>query len=359
MKGTADTFVESLACSGRGFRHEAHELGRFKRTVAADMSDDYYKILEVSRSASQAEIQKAYRDMARKNHPDLNPDDKRAKERFQKIQQAYEVLNDPNKREMYDRYGSSFQSVGAGGGPQWGSPGGGFQGGFEGFEGAEGFDFSQVFGGREGGGFSDIFQHFTGGAGTSRRGRTRGARRRGVDLKHSLTIPFATAVLGGEARVSVERGGGKIETITVKIPPGIDHGKKIRLRGQGEKASEGGTPGDILITIHVAEHPCFHRRGKNLEVRVPVTVAEAGLGTKVDVPTPRGTISLRIPPGTSSGQKLRIRGHGIGGKDGKAGDLVADIQIVLPPSIDRKSADLLRQLGEQDSDFNPRANLQW
>jgi DnaJ-class molecular chaperone len=324
------------------------------------MDEDYYKTLGVSRNASQADIQKAYRDLARKYHPDLNPDDAAAKAKFQAVQRAYEVLNDSNKREMYDRYGSSFESMG-GGGP--GGPGGATwrtyspgEGGFE------DFDFSQVFGERFGqdaaGGFADLFKQFTGAGGAGPRTRApRGASRRGADLRHELKISFATAINGGQARLSLRRAGGKTESIDVKIPAGIADGKKIRLKGQGEAAPQGGTPGDILITVRVAPHPCFQRRGQNLELKVPVTLAEAVLGASIDVPTPRGTISLKIPPNTSSGKRLRVKGHGVPGKM-EAGDLYAEVQIVLPESLDDETIECIKKLKESPTS-HPRADLVW
>jgi DnaJ-class molecular chaperone len=321
------------------------------------MDEDYYKTMGVGRNASQAEIQKAYRDLARKYHPDMNPDDKTAKEKFQKIQKAYDVLKDPSKREMYDRYGSSFESAAAGGGPS----GGTWRTSTSGGPSVEDFDFSQFFGGRFGdesaSGFSDIFKQFTR-ASASPRKSTRRASRRGADLTHELQIPFNTAVTGGEARLSVRRPDGKVETIAVKIPAGVEEGAKIRLRGQGEPAPPGGQAGDILITVHVAPHPNFERRGSNLEVKVPVTLAEAALGAKIDVPTPKGTISLKIPPGTSSGKRLRIKGQGVPSKSGDAGDLYAVIQIVLPAALDAESTELIRKL-DQRHPINPRADLKW
>jgi DnaJ-class molecular chaperone len=325
------------------------------------MAEDYYKILGVGRDASAADIQKAYRKLARKYHPDLNPDDKTAKAKFQEVQRAFDVLNDPSKRELYDRYGSSFESMGGGGargaGGGWSTWGAG--------PGTEEIDISQLFGERFGGGdptgtFADIFSQF-------RRAGSRGRRTaaqeavRGADITTELEIPFQTAVLGGQAQISLRRPTGNVETITVKIPAGIDEGKKIRLRGQGEEAP-GGTAGDLLITIHVASHPWFTRRVNDLEVRVPVTVAEAALGAKVDVPTPRGTISLRVPPGTSSGKKLRVKGHGVAPKNGTTGDLYAEIQIVLPSPLDDTCIDLIKKLDEHsqsDHPQQPRRDLRW
>jgi DnaJ-class molecular chaperone len=322
------------------------------------MAEDYYKTLGVRRDASQDEIQKAYRNLARKHHPDVNPSPD-AKKKFQEVQAAFDVLNDPQKREMYDRYGSSFESRGHGpqGGPQWQTHAGGPQAG----QGFEDFDFSQFFGERFGGGdagidLGDILGQFRRG-GSSRPRTGGGRRRRGTDLEHELEIPFTTAVTGGEAQISVQRADGHVETISVKIPPGIEGGKKIRLRGQGEPAA-GGTPGDILLTVRVAPHPYFQRKGNDLSVKVPVTLGEAVLGAKIDVPTPRGTVSLQVPPGSSSGKKLRIKGQGVVPKNGSPGDLLAELQIVLPKEIDEEAKQMVRKL-EERSPKDIRANLRW
>ncbi len=310
------------------------------------MDEDYYKVLGVNRDASQADIQRAYRKLARQYHPDMNPDDASAKERFQRVQQAYDVLGNAEKREMYDRYGSSFQSGGGGGG---GSPFGFHPGGFE------EMDLEQIFGGRGPEGFADIFRQFTG-------GQAGGGRRRahppGRDLQHELEIPFRTAVTGGEAALTVQRPGNRVETISVKIPAGIEDGKKIRLRGQGEAAVRGGKPGDILLKIRVAAHPFFTRHGDNLELTVPVTLAEAALGAKIDVPTPKGTITLTVPPGTSSGRRLRVKGHGINSPRRPAGDLFAVIRIVLPSAFDDESKELVHQLDARHP-MTPRNVLRW
>lgn len=325
------------------------------------MAEDYYKTLGVARDASAADIQKAYRKLARKYHPDMNPDDKTAKGKFQEVQKAFDVLNDPSKRELYDRYGSSFESMGAGprpggggGRPNWG---GGAAGG------PEDIDFGQFFGERSGGGgdtggFGDIFSQFRR-AGARQKGA---AAARGADLETELEVPFNTAVLGGEAQISLRRQNGPVETLSVKIPPGIEDGKKIRLRGQGEASPGGGTAGDIIITIRVAPHPWFTREGKNLYVRVHVTVAEAALGAKIDLPTPKGTISLRVPPGSSSGKKLRVKGLGVAAKSGEPGDLFAEILIVLPTPLDERSGEIIKEFDahvQSTNPQNPRKELQW
>lgn len=319
------------------------------------MDEDYYKILGVNRNASAADIQKAYREMARKYHPDVAENKEAAKDKFQQVQQAYDVLHDTEKREMYDRYGASFDQMGSGGPqPGWqGQPGGAsFQ--------VDDIDFSQLFGqggqaGGAGGGAFDVFRQFGQGGGSP---RSRPRRQRGADLEHKLTIPFQTAVKGGEVRVTIRRPSGKVETIEVKIPTGIDEGKKIRLRGQGEPSATGGESGDMLISVHVAAHPHFSRRGNDLEVEVPVTLAEAAAGGKVDIPTPKGTISLTIPPNTSSGKRLRLKGLGVTPKSGTAGDLYAVISITLPSKLDEESLQLIRQL-DAKQDFNPRTDLTW
>jgi DnaJ-class molecular chaperone len=327
------------------------------------MAEDFYKTLGVKRDASQADIQKAYRDLARKYHPDLNPNDKKAKEKFQKLQAAFEVLNDPSKRELYDRYGSSFEAYAQGGGPRSQGRSGWQQtpGAGPGAGGFEDVDFSEFFGerfagGDPSGGFGDIFGQFRRAAGRrGARGRTtaEGAR----DVESEITIPFQTAVTGGKVDLTLQRSDGKTETISVKIPPGVDEGKKIRLRGKGESLAEG-PAGDLLLTIHVAPHPFFRRHGKNLDVRLPITLAEAVAGAKVDVPTPWGTISLRVPAHTSSGKKLRIKGHGIRSPNGEAGDLFAETSIVLPERIDDATAEAIKRL-EAEQNQNPRAELRW
>ncbi len=324
-----------------------------------EMAEDYYKTLAVRRDASQAEIQQAYRELVRKYHPDQNPDDKTAKAKFLQIQKAFEVLNDPEKREMYDRYGSLCETMGSGGprgGPAWG--------GGQSFEDVrvEDIDFGQFFGERFGGepegGIGDIFSHFRRAAGPGAQPPPGRSRRRGADVRHELTIPFNTAVNGGEAQITVRRQSGKTETIAVRIPAGIEDGKKIRIRGQGEPGPRRVTPGDILLTIRVAPHPLFQRRGNHLHVKVPVTLAEAALGAKVDVPTPRGTVSLSVPAGSSSGTKLRVKGHGAAPKNGPPGDLLAEIQIVLPEQLTDADRQMLREWDGRYSQ-NPRANLKW
>jgi DnaJ-class molecular chaperone len=319
------------------------------------MADDYYATLGVARGASAEDINKAYRQLARKYHPDLNPENPQAKEKFQEVQTAFDVLNDPKKREMYDRYGAAYESMGGGRG------GGGARPWPTGTPGAENveFNFEDLFGGGgapgAGGGFADLFRQF---GNRGRGGRRQSAPQRGADLEHQLTVPFATAVLGGEAQIALRRGGGSIETIRVKIPAGIDDGKKIRLRGQGEPGAGEGPAGDIIIKVAVAPHPHFRRTGNRLDVTVPITLLEALRGGKIDVPTPHGVITLTVPPGSSSGRKLRVKGHGVKTRDGVTGDLFAELQIVLPPGLSDEDREQLAAVAEKYAD-NPRADLQW
>jgi len=324
------------------------------------MADDYYETLGVARGASDEEVRKAYRDLARKHHPDLNPDDPAAKRKFQAVQEAFEVLNDPKRREQYDRFGSAFDPSRPGeawppGGQTWGTGPAGAAGEGGQFE----FDLGDLFGGASprgggGGAFADLYKQFGGGAARSR--TTPAAR--GQDIVHEIEIPFTTAVAGGEVALGVERGAGKPETIQVKIPAGIEDGRKIRLRGQGNPGGRGSVAGDILLTVRVTPHAWFRRRGDRLEVTVPVTIAEAIRGAKVDLPTPKGTITLTIPAGANSGQTLRVRGHGVQWQGKPAGDLFADLQVTLPADLSPADREALAATSDRYPQA-PRAKLAW
>lgn len=311
------------------------------------MAQDYYKTLEISRTASAEEIQKAHRKLARKYHPDLNPDDKAAQKKFKEIQQAYDCLNDPEKRKLYDQFGDQYENVAAGRAGGAGPGGASFEDIFQG-GGPEGFHF--------GGDLGDLFKQFTGGAGQARAGRGRARPVSGSDLSAEITVPFNTSVLGGQATINVSRGG-KPENLQVKIPAGVESGQKIRLRGQGEPSPNGGPNGDLLITITVASHPFFKRNGQNLEVRLPVTVGEAAMGAKVDLPTPGGTMSLKIPSGSNSGKRLRVKGQGVRTASG-AGDLFVELQIKLPEQLDDESRQAIERI-ERLYTEKPRAGIIW
>ena len=311
------------------------------------MSDDHYQILGVSRTATSEDIQKAYREMARKYHPDLHPDDDAAKEQFKKVQTAFDVLNDPSKREMYDRYGSSFEGVNAGGGG-WSPQGhqGGFQAGGE-------VDLESLFGG----GFADLF-----GGGKRRSSRPRrSASTQGEDITANIRIPFQLAIDGGKTEVRFDRDGHS-ETLSITIPQGLPDGARMRLRGQGRPGSGGGAAGDLLLEVGVEPHPVYRREGDTLAVNLPISLSEALEGAKVDLPTPWGVISLRLPAGTSSGKKLRAAGMGVRHTNGSKGDLIAEVQIVLPDlKNEAESKSLLDAVkaAELSSPMDPRAAIKW
>jgi DnaJ-class molecular chaperone len=318
---------------------------------------DPYSVLGVSKSADMAEIKKAFRKLAKKYHPDQSKDPK-AKERFAEINAAYEILGDEKKRAQYDRgeidaegkprfHGfEGFGAEGPGFGRRWQSGGGP---GYQHFE----FDLG---GGSPGGagGFSDIFADlFGGGAGTGRRGRTRAQPApRGEDVHASATVSLADAAKGTAVRVSLPTG----RTLEVTVPAGIEEGKQIRLKGQGQPSPLGGEPGDAWVTIHIAKHPHFRVEGRDLRLDLPVTLYEAVLGGKVTVPTLDGPVELTIPPGSNGGRTLRLRGKGLPNPQGGAGDLLVTLKIVLPDEGDHELADLMRRWQAQKP-YNPRAGM--
>jgi curved DNA-binding protein len=287
------------------------------------MSDeDYYQVLGVSRTATAEQIRKAYRQLARENHPDVKKDDPQAKARFLEIQEAYDVLGDEQKRAQYDRFGKNFRQAGAGptsGGWAQGQP----------------VDLGDLFGGQFP--FEELMGGFAGGrtgraAGGSAAGRGGpGRRRAGADVEAQLTIPFETAAVGGPVDVQIDRGG-KVDTLSVKVPAGVADGQTMRLAGQGRPSPSGGPPGDLRLTIHVAPHRLFRREGFDLVLDLPITPSEAVLGAKLEVPTLlEGPVLVTVPPGTSSGMKLRLRGKGVVDPQTKSpGDQYVVIKIVVP-----------------------------
>jgi curved DNA-binding protein len=324
---------------------------------------DYYEVLGVSKGATPDQIKKAYRSLARKHHPDVNPGDKKAEALFKEVQKAYDILSDAEKRKLYDQFGTAaFDGIGAGhhpggGASEWAARQAG--GGPTGFE---NIDLSAFFnqgpqhaGGEEAGHGGSLFEELIG-----RVRGDRGSRRRTPrpprTTEAALTIPFLTAVRGGETTIQIDRDG-HLESLVVKIPPGVETGSKLRLRGQGEPSDRGGARGDLTVVLTVQPHPYFTREGRNLLVEVPVTVAEAILGAKIDVPTLDGTKTFPIPAGTSSGQKLRLRGQGVPAyKDLPAGDLFVIVKIVVPKGIDAESRRLIEQFAERNP-MQPRAGL--
>ena len=321
---------------------------------------DYYEVLGVKRGAEADEIRSAYRKLARKYHPDANKATGAA-EKFREATEAYDVLSDAEKRKAYDRYGHAGPRAGFGAGyPGAGQAGRGGQG--------AAFDFSEFFGGggRGGSGFSgmsldDILQAL---GGSARRGRRREQRQqpqqRGSDSETHLMLDFLQAVAGTCTRIRISRqapdGSTQQETIEVKIPPGVKDGSKIRVRGKG--ALGDGSPGDLYIIVDVRPHEYFRREGDDIYVSVPISITEAALGAKVDVPTLDGTSTVTVPPGTGGGRKLRLRGKGVRRGAAQAGDLYVVIQIAPPPSLGEREKQLLTQLHGLLA-FDPRANCPW
>jgi len=314
------------------------------------VSEDLYQILGVEKNATKDEIKKAHRKLALKFHPDKNLGDDAARERFKRVQEAYDVLSDEEKRAAYDRYGADFEKIRSSG---W-QPGGGGGGGAAGFD---GLDLDQIFGGRGAsfeGGFTDFFEQILGRGGDAgpQPGGPRGGRRpagpqRGSNVRHELELPLETAVLGGTTEFYLQIGD-KNEKLAVTIPPGVETGSKIRLREKGQRSPNGGPSGDLILLIKVSDHPHFRRHGKNLELTLPVSIAEATLGAKVDVPTPSGTVTLTIPKGSSSGRRLRLKGQGVKKRDGSAGDLIVELQIQLPNTVDEESEELIKEFDQRN-----------
>ena len=264
---------------------------------------DYYQSLGIPRTATPEEIRKAYKKIARENHPDVKPDDASAAERFKQAAEAYDVLGDADKRKQYDQYGEAFKHM-KGGPPPGGSP---FGGG--GRRGSGPIDLGDIFGGEVD--LGDIFGGAFAGGAAGGGGRARPRARRGADVRSEIRIPFELAATGGNYDVSLQRDGS-IDRLGIKIPAGVRDGGVIRLAGQGEPGSGGGSAGDLLITVQVAPHPYFKRDGSDVIVELPVTIGEATLGSKIDVPTlEEGQVALTVPPGASSGTKLRLRGEGL------------------------------------------------
>ncbi len=346
---------------------------------------DFYIVLGVTRDASLADVKRAYRRLARKFHPDINPGDRRAAAQFRQIAEAYETLSDPDRRRRYDTAGAPAK-------PQAREA-----------YGFEGFDFSVTVSGADAPTFGDLFADIFQAHGSAHREPQRGA-----DLHQTIEVGFEESLRGSQRTISVTRhaqcrtcrglgalnvtetrcshchGTGAIksarghmvfsktcahcggtgqqrqtrcphcggqqtevrsETLTINIPPGLADGARIRIAGKGHAGRNGGETGDLFVSIHVEPHPLFVRCGDDLHVAVPVAVHEAALGAKIDVPSPDGPARLRVPPGTQSGQKFRLRERGVAGRDGRRGDLVVEVRLVLPKLLDERSKELLREFG--------------
>jgi DnaJ-class molecular chaperone len=347
---------------------------------------DYYEVLGVNRSASADEIKTAYRKLARKFHPDLNPGDKAAEERFKELQEAYDTLSDPENRKLFDKYGENWKAVKQGGGPP--PPGwegartaGGPRNAAGGPPGADfdfsGFDFGGMGGGAGGGAGFDIFEEMFGRSAGGRRGRARRSER-GEDVEAELELSLEEAHRGVRRSLQMQvaetcptcKGAGvvndktcqtcggsgqvlKPKTIEVNIPAGVRDGSTVRLAGQGGAGINGTQPGDLYLRIRLRPHPIFTVRGDDLEIELPIAPWEAVLGTKLEVPTIDGKVELRIPPGAQSGQRLRLRGQGLNKRNGGRGDQYVRLKIVVPKEISAEERRLYEEL-QKVSHFDPR-----
>ena len=305
------------------------------------LEKDFYKVLGVSKDASESEIKKTYRSLARKFHPDSNPGDASAEARFKEISEAYSVLSDSQQRSEYDQI-RAMQA----GGPRFTAGGG--SGGFE-----------DVFGGMFGGmprqgqsaDFGDLFSGLFGGG----QGGFSGYREptKGRDVVSRVTLDLPTAIEGTE--VSLEGPGGK--KITARVPAGVKDGQKIRIRGKGHPSPDGGKPGDVIITVGVPKHQVFAREGDHLRVEVPITFGEATLGATIEVPTIDGeVVKVKVPAGTPSGKVLRVKGRGV--RAGAAlGDLLVELQVAVPAHLSKAAQGHLEKLMSALPKENPREDL--
>src|SRR5438874_8935763 len=306
---------------------------------------DYYETLGVSKTASEDEIRSAFRKLARKYHPDVAKDKKTAEEKFKQINEAYEVLSDPEKRRKYDQLGENWnQPGGFQPPPQWG---GGQPGGFRWGSGENGgveFEFG-------GTGFSDFFEAFFGGG----RGRSafggfgqRGTMaERGNDVEADIMVTLEEALNGSTRQVSLRRAGSKkTETYQVNIPRGVREGQRIRLAGQGEAGARGGKSGDLFLRVRLARHPDFSVEGSDLIHEVKIEPWRAVLGGELLIPTLEGKVRLKIPPGTQGGQRFRLRERGLPGVSGKRGDLYVEVQINMPKKLTEREREIWNELAK-------------
>jgi len=333
---------------------------------------DYYETLGVKKDASEDEIKKAYRSLARKYHPDVNPDDKNAEAKFKEISEAYAVLSDKEKRAEYDRLGKEFTFEG------FDFPGGGF-----------GFEF-QNFGGGGGrrshrgsrqatGDFRDIFADLFGGGGGM---DFRSAPQKGSDVEANAFVDFRDSILGTTLQLGLRRqrecakcgGLGNVanavcpecrgtgvtagsDTVKVKIPEGVRDGQRIRIRGKGSPGINGGAPGDLFVRIDVRPHPFFERDGDDIRIELPITIGEAIRGGEIEVPTIHGPVRARIPAGTQGGQTFRLTGKGVKKKGNTLGDHYYTVRIAVPKGLSSENLDALERIEKQYGE-NPRAGLE-
>ena len=335
---------------------------------------DFYSVLGVSKDASQADVKKAYRKLARTYHPDQNPGDAAAEKKFKDITEANAVLSDPEEREQYD----AIRAMGSGARFTAGGPGGAGGAGGAGFEDIFGDLFNGGGGGRRryttssggGGGFEDLFAQFGGAQGGNTRFSTGGGfggqpgfggqggfgghqapPTKGEDIHTTTTIPLRSAFRG--TTVKLRRGNG--QSTTVRVPQGVKDGQRLKIAGKGHSGPGGN--GDLFVTVKVKEHPFFTREGQDVHVTVPVTVSEAGLGATVQVPTlDEGHVNLKVPAGTSSGHRMRVKGKGFT-SGSTTGNMIVTVQIQLPADLDDAARESLREFARATEGFDPRASL--
>lgn len=305
------------------------------------MSKDPYAVLEVGRDADDAAIRRAYRRLAKTFHPDLNPDDRKAEERFKQITAAYNLLSDPEKRARFDR--GEIDADGAER-PHWqGHPG------FRRRRGAASAGAGGGAGGPGAAGYEDISDLFSDLFGRAQRGPARGA-----DARYSLSVDFLDAVNGAQRRVTLPDG----RSLDVAIPPGLQDGQTLRLRGQGHPGPAGSPAGDALVEVSVRPHPLYRREGSDLHMDLPVSPAEAVGGARITVPTPSGSVTLSVPRHSNSGRTLRLRGKGVAaGRGGPAGDLLVRLVVTLPDTPDSEFEAALKAW-EEKHPYNPRGKLE-
>ncbi|HEX8372354.1 MAG TPA: DnaJ C-terminal domain-containing protein [Chthoniobacterales bacterium] len=298
---------------------------------------DYYEILGVAKTASEDELKKAFRKLARKYHPDVAEDKKTAEAKFKEINEAYEVLSDPAKRQKYDTLGPNWNQQGGGGFGRGG--GGGAPGGFEEYNfGGTGFSdfFEQFFGGGGGGG---------GAGGFGQRGGGFAGPRRGQDVETDIMVTIDEVLQGSKRTVSFRRGPeGKVESYTVTIPAGVREGQRIRLSGKGEPGGQNGQAGDLYLNVRISRHPDYVIEGNDLLHTVSISPAAAVLGAEVFVPTPDGRVKVKIPAGTQPGGKMRLRGKGLPQSGGGRGDLYVIVEVEIPTSLTEAERKLWEQL---------------
>jgi molecular chaperone DnaJ len=289
---------------------------------------DFYAILGVDKKASGDEIKKKYRSLAREFHPDKTKGDDALEEKFKAVSEAYDILSDSKKRAEYDEARSLFERGGFRG-PMGGQGGGG--------------DFSDLFGG---GSPNDIFANLFGGGGVRR------GPRKGQDLQTESTITFKEAIIGTTLELKLSLDGGKPQTITARVPAGVNDGAKIRVKGKGAPGEAG--PGDLFILLHVRAHPIFSRKGENILLTLPVTFVEATLGADIKVPTLDGEeVTVRLAPGTPNGRTLRVKGRGIK-KGSVVGDLLATIEVQVPQKIEGEASEALKKFADATASHDVR-----